>query len=726
VTAAALAPNEAGRLRALAQLDVLDSAPEREFDALVRVAALVRGTPISLISLVDAERQWFKANVGLPGVTETPRELAFCAHAILQDGVFEVPDATADPRFTGNALVTGEPDIRFYAGATLKLSDGTHAGTLCVIDRQPGRLNTAQREALAHLAAAAVLALEGRQALRAQHELKEAAERAGAALAASEERYRQLYAATPAMLHAIDPQGRLTSVSQRWLQTLGYTRDEVLGRLSVDFLTDASRAHAKSVLPRLFAEGRYDDLSLQMVCKDGQIIDVLLSAVLERDDAGQPARGLAVVRDVTAALRIERALQAEHERLASIIDGTGAGTWEWNVQTGEARFNERWAAIIGYTLQELGPTSIQTWMQHAHPDDLQRSAELLDRHFAGELSHYDCEARMRHRDGHWLWVLDRGRVLTWTPDGKPEWMFGTHLDLTEHKRHEDQLRKSEQLLNRTGEVAGVGGWELDLSTGTLWWSAQTCRIHGLEPGHSPVLDEAINFYAPEVRPVVQAAVETAMTTGQGWDLELPFIPADGRRIWVRAVGGAEFVDGKPVRLVGAFQDITARRAAAAELAEQHELLRVTLQSIGDAVITTDASGHVTWLNPVAERMTGWLNADAQGRPVGQVFHIVNEETRKPTEHPVATCLAQGKVTGLANHTVLISRDGEEFGIEDSAAPIRSGSGKHLGCGAGFPRRDRAAASERRDELPRLTRRTDGPCQPRRVRDPAAPRIEQVP
>ena len=116
--------DEKERLRALERLGILDSAPEREFDALAAIAALVCGVPISLVSLIDHDRQWFKANVGLPGVTETPRDVSFCAHAILDDGVFEVPDALADPRFADNPLVTTAPDIRFYAGATLRLSDG--------------------------------------------------------------------------------------------------------------------------------------------------------------------------------------------------------------------------------------------------------------------------------------------------------------------------------------------------------------------------------------------------------------------------------------------------------------------------------------------------------------------------------------------------------------------------------------------------------------------------
>ncbi len=251
------------------------------------------------------------------------------------------------------------------------------------------------------------------------------------------------------------------------------------------------------------------------------------------------------MEDVTEARATRERLVAEQIRLASIIEGTGVGTWEWNVQTGEARLNERWAEIIGWSLAELGPTSIQTWLDLGHPDDIEIAEALLERHFAGESPLYETETRMRHREGHWVWVLDRGRVLTRTPDGKPEWMFGTHLDITERKQRDEALRKSEALLNRTGEVAGVGGWELDLNTGTLMWTAQTRAIHGVAPDYQPTLDGAIRFYEPDARPVITAAVERAIATGDGWDLELPFVRADGQRIWVRAVGNADFVGDKP-------------------------------------------------------------------------------------------------------------------------------------------------------------------------------------
>lgn len=153
--------NESQRMKALTSYDVLDSPPERVFDDLVRVASLTCQTPIALISLVDETRQWFKARVGLD-TTQTPREHAFCAHAIHGDEILEVPDATRDTRFMENPLVQGPPDIRFYAGAPLVGKSGMAAGTLCVIDRKPRQLNAEQREILTCLSRVATALLEQR------------------------------------------------------------------------------------------------------------------------------------------------------------------------------------------------------------------------------------------------------------------------------------------------------------------------------------------------------------------------------------------------------------------------------------------------------------------------------------------------------------------------------------------------------------------------------------
>ncbi|MBI1337312.1 MAG: EAL domain-containing protein [Phycisphaera sp.] len=151
--------------------------------------------------------------------------------------------------------------------------------------------------------------------------------------------------------------------------------------------------------------------------------------------------GVAITSDdITDRKLADDRLMEERTRLANVIEGTRIGTWEWNVQTGETVFNERWAQLVGYTLKELEPCNIDTWRKMVHPGDLASCAEAISAHFDGKAEYYDSEHRMKHRDGHWVWIHDRGRVLTRDSQGQPLLMFGTHTDITERKALEQQLR----------------------------------------------------------------------------------------------------------------------------------------------------------------------------------------------------------------------------------------------------------------------------------------------
>ena len=195
--------NEQSRLASLHALDVLDSAPEAQFDALVSAAAFVTGAPIALLSLVDSGRQWFKANIGLPRLSGTPRDIAFCAHTILQHEVLEVRDTLRDARFINNPLVTGPLGIRFYAGAPVRLEDGSCVGSLCVMDRAPRRLSPEQVDILLQLAQAAAAALSGRRAVQ---QLREAS---------GEMHYHATHDALTGLVNRTEFEARLRRVLQK-------------------------------------------------------------------------------------------------------------------------------------------------------------------------------------------------------------------------------------------------------------------------------------------------------------------------------------------------------------------------------------------------------------------------------------------------------------------------------------------------------------------------------
>lgn len=197
---APLPKNEAKRLKVLWQYDVLDTVPEEVFDDLTDLAAHICEAPIALISLVDENRQWFKSRVGLT-TKETSRDVSFCAHAILQSGLFLIPDATKDPRFRDNPIVTGPPRIRFYAGVPLKSPDGFALGTLCVLDKQPKRLRAEQKRALLVLARHVETQLELRRHAKELAEARKHGDRQHAELARAQVeivRLRRLLAAQQA------------------------------------------------------------------------------------------------------------------------------------------------------------------------------------------------------------------------------------------------------------------------------------------------------------------------------------------------------------------------------------------------------------------------------------------------------------------------------------------------------------------------------------------------
>ena len=224
---------------------------------------------------------------------------------------------------------------------------------------------------------------------------------------------------------------------------------------AVQFYTPDARLQIAAAVRDAMELGKPYDLELTIVTARGRTIPVRSIGYAERRD-GRVWRLVGAFQDISDRRLAEAALREERVRLARIIEGARVGTWEWNVQTGEAVFNERWAGLLGYTLAELQPVSIQTWNHLTHPDDVVRAEQILGQHFEHGTDYYECECRMRHKDGRWVWIQDRGRLITRDAEGRPLMMFGTHTDVTERRQAEEKQRGLQELLGRAERMESVG------------------------------------------------------------------------------------------------------------------------------------------------------------------------------------------------------------------------------------------------------------------------------
>lgn len=264
-------------------------------------------------------------------------------------------------------------------------------------------------------------------------------------------------------------------------------------------------------------------------------------------------------------------LSESDERLRHVFDGSEDGFWDWDLRTGKFERSERWASMLGYTRAEIGPT-LAAGTSLVHPDDLPTYESWNRRLHVGSVDRYDIEYRMRAKSGEWRWILDRGKVVARDAQGHPLRMAGTHTDITERKRTEAALiesqallKRSAQLLEQTQAMAHIGGWEIDLRLGKLYWTRETYRLHETTPeDFHPTVETAINFYTPECRSAITSAIENAARSGLPYALELDLVTAQGRRVRVHTTGAAERDGDHVVKLYGTLRDITAERVAEGE------------------------------------------------------------------------------------------------------------------------------------------------------------------
>ncbi len=320
---------------------------------------------------------------------------------------------------------------------------------------------------------------------------------------------------------------------------------------------DLARAQKQSLSD---SGGDFLENHFRVIRPDGQTRHISTVGYIYRDAAGKPRRVVGLDRDVTAQSEMRDKLRAAEERLELALQASGEGMWDWSVITGQVYFSPRWLEMVGYAPDEL-PHTYATWESLIHPEDFGATLTALQDHCQGRTPIYRSEHRLRTKDGSWIWSLSRGEVVSRDAQGRALRVVGMQGDITERKLLEQQLRRNQEIALQVGRLAQIGAWELEVATKKVTWDPEIFRLHEVELGYEPAFVTAIEFYPPEARTQLTDALSRAEWDGTPFDLELPFVSARGRRLWVRVIGRAEVRQGRAVRVYGALQEITTRYEA---------------------------------------------------------------------------------------------------------------------------------------------------------------------
>lgn len=412
--------------------------------------------------------------------------------------------------------------------------------------------------------------------------------------------------------------------SRKWAEIMGFEYEELSERLEdwKDRWHPEERQENERLL-EAFLSGEIQSYSPihRMQHRDGHWKWFMTRGHLVRDRLGNPITISGFHVDITESETMRAHYLQEREKYLDIIEATRAGTWEWNIQTGENIYNERWAEIVGYTLEELEPITDDTWANLVHPDDLVRSDEIVQSLFYREKEYYSMECRMRHKDGHWVWVLDKGKVVRWTEDGKPLQMFGTHIDITEAKLLEMEVKNREDNYRLLVESSYDIVYRLDKNGIFEFISAAWEKVLG----HS--IKESIGqSFEPYVHkddlPRIQEFFWHIEHTGQRMETaDYRLLHKDGSYHWF-TTNAVPILDeaGLVIGFTGIARDTTEVKEANLKILEQKDELERFFKVNLDFFCITDSRGVFLKVNDAWEKFLGLKVKNLLGQNALQFVH----------------------------------------------------------------------------------------------------------
>ncbi|WP_421729860.1 PAS domain-containing protein [Brevundimonas sp.] len=626
--------SERDRIAALRAYGVLHTAPENDFDDIVALAARICDAPTALISLVDSDTQWFKARIGLDAC-ETGRDVSFCDYAMREHEVMVVRDATQDPRFANNALVTGALGIRFYAGAPLVSADGLPVGSLCIIDYRPRPegLTDLQAQALSVLARQVISQMELRKALAQRKESEETARRAVLASeyvgawdwdivndrVVADERFARMYGVD---LQTVEQGAPLTTF-------MAHMHPEDVDRVAAE-IQQAMEGDGVFVSEyRLQAPGA----ATRWVVARGQIY-------FAADGSPEHFPGISVDISERKALdaslaQVAAALSESEAKFRAIADSMPQMVWSTQPDGLHDYYNARWYEFTGVA---EGSTDGEGWAAIFHPEDQPRAWEAW-RHSLATGDLYEIEYRLRRHDGVYRWTLGRAVPIRNEASEIVRW-FGTCTDIDDLKRVEQNKELlSQELSHRIKNIFAVVSALIALSArqhpeAKAFASAVRNRIGALARAH-----EFVRPHSEVSRPTVGDMTLHAFLEA----LFKPYADDDGATRVVIEGDDAVFDDQAATSVALLFHELATNAAkyGALSVVGGRVILRTEMRDDRFVLIWTETGGPAVTGEPTREGFgTSLATLSVQGQLGGRLERIWRPEGLKVVADLPATALSR--------------------------------------------------------------------------------------
>ena len=657
--------NEEERVDALCGLEVLDTPAEERFDRLTRVARRHFGVAIALVSLVDAERQWFKSRQGVDA-EETPREISFCGHAILGDAIFHVPDAQADPRFVDNPLVTDSPHIRFYAGAPVHAPSGERVGTFCIIDDQPRELSEADRGVLRDLADAAESELHREALHHSQQKLK-----------AREEQLQSVLDTAADGIVIIDAAGIIRIFNPAAEAVFGYEAAEVLGR-KVNMLMPESHAREHDGhLQHYLATGERRVIGQRREVegrrKDGSRFPLEI-AIRDMTLNGEPMF-TGVVRDLSVQKEAERRQRESEQRYRAIVNTMAEGVALHGPDGAIIATNPAAEAILGQSEDQiLGRDSTDPGWRAIRPDGAAFPGEEHPAMISLQTGRTvrDVVMGLQGASGESRWISINAEPIP--GDAGPAGAVATFADITEQHLAKQALAEQEAHYRDLVENQTQFIERFLPDTTVLFANQALADALGVER-EDLVGRRWIDLLPEEERESVLGELAKFTPRDPIRTFENSMTRADGEQRWVHWTNRAFFDDaGQVTHFQSVGIDLTERKATEGE---RDRLLRI-LEASPDFISMAEADGTPIYVNEGGRRLLGLPPADESAIPAdvqqnegaGEWAHP-DWASRRIREHGIPAAMEAGSWEG---ETALIDAQGREIPVSQLILAHRDETG----------------------------------------------------